>query len=38
MLKVLFIIVSIFLISVIFIRVPQENLGLAEPSSLSQKN
>jgi len=37
MVKFLFLIISIFLILVIFIRVPQENIGLAEPSSLSQK-
>ena len=28
---------SLFLILIIFVRVPQENLGLAESSSLSQK-
>ena len=37
MVKFFFVVTSIFLIFVIFVRVPQESLGLAEPSSFSQQ-
>jgi hypothetical protein len=37
MITFLFVLTSLFLILVIFVRVPEESLGLAEPSSLSQQ-
>jgi len=37
MVTFLFVLTSIFLILVIFVRVPEESLGLTEPSSLSQQ-
>lgn len=37
MVKLLFVVTSIFLILVIFLKVPQESLGLAQPSSFYQQ-
>lgn len=37
MVRLLFVVTSIFLILVIFVKVPKESLGLAEPSSFYQK-
>lgn len=37
MVKFLFVVTSIFLILVIYLKVPQESLGLAQPSSFYQQ-